>query len=102
MVGPKVLTLGLSLFHKYSNPSKIFRTVFLFARVLSAILGHIGGVRAQKPLKKGYFLYAEWVCKILEIFNLTTTNGILLKLTLIMYHHESINQKAFRARNLFI
>ena len=29
-VGPKVLILGL--FHKYSNPSKIFQTKFLFAR----------------------------------------------------------------------
>ena len=52
MVGPKVLTLGLSLFHKYSNPSKIFRTVFLFARVLSAILGHIGGVRPKNLSKR--------------------------------------------------
>ena len=49
-VGPKVLTLGPSLVHKYSNPSKNFQTVFLFARVLSPvrlsiILDHIGGTR---------------------------------------------------------
>ena len=33
-VGPKVLTLGASFFHKYSNPSKNFQTMFLFLRVL--------------------------------------------------------------------
>ena len=49
-VGLKVLTLGPSLVHKYSNSSKNFQTVFLFARVLSLvrlsiILDHIGGVR---------------------------------------------------------
>ena len=49
-----MLTLGPSIFHKYSNPSKNFQTVFLFARVLplvriSVILDHIGGVRTQKP-----------------------------------------------------
>ena len=53
-VGPEVLTLGPPLFHKYSNPSKSFQTVFLFARVIPlvrilAILDHIGGVRTQKP-----------------------------------------------------
>ena len=105
-VGPKVLTVGLPLFHKYSNPSKNFQTVFLFARVLplvriSAILNHIGGVRVQKPPKRGYFLDAELVRKTLEIFNLTTTNAILMKLTTIMYLHESVNRKALRARDSF-
>ena len=33
-VGPKVQILGLSLFHKNSNPSKNFKTMFLFARAL--------------------------------------------------------------------
>ena len=44
---------------------------------------------------------AESVCKILEIFNLTTSNAILMKLTTIMYLHESINRKTVRARNSF-
>ena len=44
-----MLTLIPSLFHKYSNSSKTFQTVFSFAGVLplvriSAILDHIGGV----------------------------------------------------------
>ena len=71
--------------------------MFLFDRVLpllriSAILDHIGGVRAQKPPKKGYFVDAESVRKTLEIVNLTTTaNAILMKLTRIMYLHESVN-----------
>ena len=103
--GPKVLTLGPPLFHKYSNPSKISQ-MFLFARVLpqvriSAILDHLEEVRAQKPLKKGYFVDAELVLKMLEIFNLTTTNAILMKLTTIMYLHDSVNRKALRARNSF-
>ena len=100
-VGPKVLTVGLPLFHKYSNPSKNFQTVFLFARVLplvknSAILNHVGGVRAQKPPKKGYFVDAESV-RICD----TDTNAILMKLTTIMYLHESVNRKAPRVRNSF-
>ena len=96
-----MLTLGPSLFHKYSNPSKNFQTVFLFARVLplvknSAILDHVGGVRAQKPPKKDYFVDAESV-RICD----TDTNAILMKLTTIMYLHESVNRKALRARNSF-
>ena len=46
----------------------------------------------------------ESVRKILEIFNLATTNVILMKLTTkltLMYFHESVNRKALRARNLF-
>ena len=59
-----MLTLGPHLFRKYSNPSKIFQTVFLLARVLplvriSTILTHIEGVRAQKPSEKCYFVDAE-------------------------------------------
>ena len=60
-VGPKVLTLGPSLFHKYSNPSKNFQIGFLFARVLPlmrilAILEYIGEVRTDpKTSLKGLF-----------------------------------------------
>ena len=80
--------------------------MFLFARVLpllriSAMLDHIWGVRAQKHPIKGYFVDAELVRKNLEIFNLTTTNAILIKLTTIMYLHESVNRKALRVRNSF-
>ena len=84
-VGPKVVTLDLCLFYEYSNPSKTFQTGFLFAR----------------PPKKSYFVDAELVCKTLEIFNLTTTNAILMKLTTIMYPHESVNWKALGAKNSF-
>ena len=101
-----MLTLGPHLFHKYSNPSKNFQTVFLLARVLplvkiSAILTHTEGVRAQKPTEKYYFVDAEAIRKTLKIFNLTTTNAILTRLTTIIYLHESVNRKAFRARNSF-
>ena len=105
-LGRKVLTLSPSLFHKYSNPSKKFQTVFLFARVLpllriSAILDHIWRVRTQKTSQKGQFRGCWTVRKILDIFNLTTTNAILMKLTTIMYFHESLNWKALRVRNSF-
>ena len=45
---------------------KNFQTVFLFAGILlllriSAILDYTGGIRAQKPPKKGYFVNAESV-----------------------------------------
>ena len=78
----------------------------MFARVLplvriSAILDHIGGVRAQKPPKKCYFVDAKAVRKTLKIFNLTTSSAIVMKRTTIMYLHESVNRKAFRARNSF-
>ena len=52
------------------------------------MLKHIGGTRAQKPPKKGYFVDAESVRKTLENFNLTTTNATLMKLTKIMVLHE--------------
>ena len=70
---PKVLILGPSLFHKHSNTLKRF-SVFLFARLLplvriSAMFDHTGGVKAQKPPKKDYFLDAELVRKILEILS---------------------------------
>ena len=57
------------------------------------------GVRAQKPPKMGHFMDAELVCKTLKTLNLTTLSAILMKLTAIMYNHESVNQKPPRARN---
>ena len=59
------------------------------------------GVRAQKHPKKGYLVDAESVCKTLAIFKLTSRNAILMKLTTIMYLHESGNRKALRARKSF-
>ena len=53
-----------------------------------AILDYIGEVRTQKLPKKGYFVDAESIRKMLEIFNLTATNSILMKLTTIMYTDE--------------
>ena len=60
VVGPKVLTLGPSLLHKQSNPSKVFQAVFLTARVLpllriSALLDNTGGSKDLKTSQKGLF-----------------------------------------------
>ena len=84
-----MLTLGPPLFYKKSNHSKIFQIVFVFASELPllrilAILEHTRAVRAQKPPKKGYFVAAESLRKALDIFNLTTTNAILMSIFMRM------------------
>ena len=58
--GPKVQTLGPSLFHKNSNPSNFFQAMFLFARVLplvriSAILDHMSASKGPKTSEKQPF-----------------------------------------------
>ena len=58
-----------------------------------------GGVRTQQHPKKGHFVDSESIRKTLKIFNLTTTNATLMKLTTIMYLHECVNRKALRSRN---
>ena len=50
-----------------------------------------GGVRASKPPQKGHFMDAESVRKILKIYNFTTTNAILMKLTKVMYLHKTFH-----------
>ena len=77
--------------------------MLLFARVLplvriSTILGYILGRKGPNPPKKSNFMNAESTRKT-KIFNLTVTNAILMKLTMIMYLHESVNRKPLRARN---
>ena len=46
------------------------------------------GARTQKPPKKGHLMDAELVHKSMKIFNLTTRNTIVMKLTTMMYLHE--------------
>ena len=99
-VGPKMQTLGPSVFHENSNPSDFFQIMFWFARVLTLVrISTRRRVRAQRTSKKGHFMDAKSVRKTLKTFNLTTTNAILMKLTTIMYLHESVNWKLLRARN---
>ena len=101
-VGPKVQTLGRFLFHENSNPSYFFQTMFLFVRVLLmrilAILDHIWGSKGPKISQKRPF-HGYWIGTQNIENNLTTTNAILMKLTTIMYLHESVNRKPLRARN---
>ena len=42
---------------------------------------------------------AESVRKTLKTFNLIIRNAIVMKLTTIMYVHESVNRRDLRARN---
>ena len=54
-----------------------------------------GRESAQKhpppPKKRGHFMDAASPRKHLKIYNLTTTNATLMKLTLIMYLHKKFN-----------
>ena len=50
-----------------------------------------GGERAQKPLKRGHFMDAALPQKRMKMYNLTTTNATLMKLTTIMYLHKTFN-----------
>ena len=56
-VGPKVLTLGPSVFHKNSNRLKNFQTMFLFARVLPQLIcrAYFGESKGPKTSQKGPF-----------------------------------------------
>ena len=78
--------------------------MFLLARVLplvriSEYWTIFGGVRAQNPPKKNHFMDAKSLRKTLKLFNLTTTNSVLMKLTTIIYLHESVSRKRLRTRN---
>ena len=50
-----------------------------------------GGETAQKPPKRGHFMDAASPRKHLKIYNLTTTNAALMKVTTIMYLHKTFN-----------
>ena len=64
--GPKLLTLGPSLFHKYANPSKIFKQCFCFClleyylwwefRQYWSILGEQGPKTSKKGLFRGCWI----------------------------------------------
>ena len=45
----------------------------------------------KKTPQKGHFMGAEWVPKTWKIFNLTTTNATLMKLTTILYLRSTFN-----------
>ena len=50
-----------------------------------------GGERAQKPPKRGHFMDAALPRKHLKIYNLTTTNATVMKLTTIVCLHKTFN-----------
>ena len=50
-----------------------------------------GGEKAQKPPKRGHFMDAASPRKHLKIYNLTTANATLMKLTTIMYLYKMFN-----------
>ena len=49
------------------------------------------GERAQKSPKNSHFMDAALPQKHLKLYNLTTTNAILMNLTAIMYLHKVFN-----------
>ena len=50
-----------------------------------------GGEKAQKPPKRGHFMDAASPQKHLKIYNLTTTNATLMKITIIMCLYKMFN-----------
>ena len=51
----------------------------------------IGGERAQKPPKMNHFMDAPLPRKHLKFYNLETRNAIKMKLTMIMYLHDTFH-----------
>ena len=94
-----VKVLDLSHFLKNSNLGKIIQTVFLSANIISLVKisskvderPKMLDERPKKTPQKGHFMGAEWVPKTWKIFNLTTTNAILMKITTILYLHSTFN-----------
>ena len=101
-VGPKVQTLDLYLFYEslsfFSNNVFFLPEYYLWweFRQYWTIFGRL---RAQKPSKKDHFMDAKSVRKTLKSFNLTTSNAVMMKLTTVMYLHESVKRKPLRAKN---
>ena len=50
-----------------------------------------GGERTQKSLKLDHFMAAALPRNHLSVYNLETTNTIKMKLTTIMYLHETLH-----------
>ena len=84
-VGPNVQISGSTLFHKNSDPSKIFQTMFLFAKVLplvkiSARLDHISWSKGPKTSRCVYlhdmYLQTKNLLKPdIQFFDLTSRNS---------------------------
>ena len=102
-VGPKVQTLGPSLFHECLNPSSFFNQWFCLLEYylwweFRQYWTIFGRANAQKPPKKGYFMDAESVRKTLKTFKLITTNVILIRRTTIII--PKLEPKLLSWRNL--
>ena len=54
-------------------------------------LTRFGGVMAKKPPKSTQKWYFLLIGKHLKLNNLTTTNAILMKLTTLMYLHDTFH-----------
>ena len=99
-VQERVKVLDLSHFLKNSNLGKIIQTMFLSANILSLVkisskLDHLWWMKGLRKPQKGHFMGAEWVPKTWKVFNLTTTNTILMKLTKIFYLHSTFNWRGW-------
>ena len=58
---------------------------------ISANWSHICGRKGPETPKRGHFMDAASPQKHLKIYNLTTANATLIKLTTIMYLHKTFN-----------
>ena len=69
------------------NLKDFLNTVFVFisAQNFSKIEKYLGEKGSKKSPKRGHFMDAESIQKTLNIFNLTITYAILIKLSTNMY-----------------
>ena len=79
-----------SIWVKIQNFEGFFKhCVFLIGTLhlvkISARLNNIWGSKGPKLPRKGHFMNVESIRKTLKIFNFTTTNAILMKLTTDIY-----------------
>ena len=64
---------------------------YLLMSISGENLSEIGPcLGVQRPVR-GHFMGAELICKTLKICNLTTTNARLMKLTTIVYIHNTFS-----------
>ena len=95
-VGPKLQILGMTSVRKNLHSSEILNTNFLPALMLplvkiSSKSDNIWESKDPKTSLKGPFYGCGIHIKNFKIFNLTTTNAILMKLTTIMYLDKTFN-----------
>ena len=99
-VGSKVLLWVRPLSINNWTLKKFFKQYFCLLENVDNI-GPSWGSKGPRTSQKGLFRGCWIDTQNFGNFNLIITDAILMKLTTIMYLHESVNRKALRVRNSF-